>query len=133
MRVAEDDGVHAREAPPQPPEPAVRRPAVMGHEDPHALHVDDPHARQPHAHLRLVDVAVHGVHGRAEALEQREHLLGHEVAGVDDGVRGAQAGETRVGDPPVPPRHMRVRNDRELHGEAGAARGASSMDRDERP
>ena len=92
----------------------VGRPAVVGHHDPRALRLDDAHRRQPQAHLRLVDVAVHRVDRRPERLQQLEHLERDQVARVQDRVGGAQPRHARLRQRARAPGHVRVADDREL-------------------
>ena len=100
----------------------VGRPAVVRHDDPRAAGLDDPHGGQPHAQRGLVDVAVHGVHRRAERLEQLEHLDGDEVAGVEDQVGGAQPLDAGRGQRTAALGHVRVADDRELVSAPGGIR-----------
>ena len=74
----------------------------------------------------VVHVAEHGVHRRAEALEVLEHLGGHEVAAVQDGVGLPAAVQARRGHGPAPPRQVGVRDD-------GDAHAPQAMDRAARP
>jgi hypothetical protein len=117
--VPEHDRVGVGEAAPQPVQSPAGRPAVVRHHDPRAGRLDDPDRGQTHPHVRLVDVAVHGVDRRPQRLEQREHLERDEIPGVEYRVRGAHALHARLGDRPRSARQVRVADDRELHDRSG--------------
>ena len=89
--MAEDDRVAAREAPLHPPQATLGGARVVDDADAHLPDLDLPGDRQALGELRDVDVAQHGVDGRAEPLEQVEDLRGDQVPGVDDQVGGPQA------------------------------------------
>ena len=101
---------------------AASRPAgragVVDHADLRLLELDRAHQRQPRDQLGAVDVPAHRVHRRPERLQRFEHLELHEVAGVQDRV-GAAVADARVGKP-ASPRHVRVGDHRDDHGELPA-------------
>ena len=70
-------------------------------------------------HAGPVDVAVDGVDGRAERLQQLEHLDRDEVAGVEDRVGGAHPLHARGGQRPAAAGHVRVADDGQAHGGVG--------------
>ena len=113
--MAEDDRVGVGEAPAQPREPAVGGAAVVGHDDPRALRLDDAHRGQPHRHLDVVDVAADGVDRRPERLQLREHRERDEIPGVEDRVGGAEPLDAGGRERARPARHVGVADDREPH------------------
>ncbi len=95
--MAEDDGVGLREAAPQ----AVSRPSAGPLSWTIAIRTPSTCTirveRQPRLQLGRVDIAANGVHGGPIASSSAEHRELDQIAGVQDGVGGAQQLQARAG------------------------------------
>jgi hypothetical protein len=120
VRVAEDHRLAVRERRAQARQPAGARAGSVDHPEADALELPF-HARgKQGADRGRVDVAVDGVHRRAERAQQLEDRDVAEIAGVQDRVGLTTAIEAAGRDRPVPARHVRVADDRDLHRRPGS-------------
>jgi len=112
VRVAVDDGRAAWKAGNQAhlaPGPASR---VVNDAQSCLPNLENPFSRQERLERGLVHVPVHR-EDRSERAQRLEHVLGHEVARVNDQVGRGELADASVGKPPRATGQMRVGEDRD--------------------
>jgi hypothetical protein len=87
--------------------PPWSRPGVMDEPDSHPRSLDDLPFLQLRLEDGLVHVSVHGLDGGV-APQLLEHRGGREVADVQDELRPLQEPHAFFGEPPPPPRQVRI-------------------------
>lgn len=86
MAVSEDDGSGSRKAAMQAWEATLSRSGVVDDPDDLPADLDFERRRQRAPQRRLVDVAIDGMHDRAEGFELLQCRNAEEVTGVDHGI-----------------------------------------------
>jgi len=87
--------------------PPRSRPGVMDEPDSHPGSLDDPPFRQLRLEDGLIHISVHSL-DRGVAPQLLEHRGGREVPDVQDQLRPLQEPHAFVGQPPRPPRQVRI-------------------------